>query len=268
MNMKLKKNVIWLVVFMMLLSMCACGKEKSPILKVQSVKRYDFLYGGFIREDVYEYDENGRLVTQKLLNEDGSVYWEEKIDWHKENGVFIGKSTENGYYEYKYDSDGNLISVRTYDEENNLIEKEERTWENGVCVEIRQEMYEQRNGIQNVVLECVQEFDEYGNLISEKETQDSVITFHYISEYKYDKQGRIEKLICKDYENYNGEKIETEYEVEVEYDEAGNLIKEMSREDGNVFVYIYVYDEKGNKIKIERYFNDVLAVEEKFEYYK
>jgi len=267
----MKKPVIWIALFLLMLSVCACGKEKNPVVKSVTQKEYDS-NGDIYFKTIYEYNELG-LPVYELMEDGLGVFYEGEYEWEAEDGIYIGV-LESGKardddgnlveasircFEVEFDKDGDIISFKEYSSDDSLLWKEESVWEDGICVERTTENY--RAGSEKKESETIQEFDEYGNLIKIKSKQYGEIDVNQVNEYEYDKHGRIEEWICKD--KYADEK----YEVEVEYDKDGNLVEEVREMGDDIFVTEYKYDKNGNKTEVKIYSNDVLQTKQEYEYY-
>lgn len=195
---------------------------------------------GTVRE--YTYDENGNLIKEIETDSDGDIFTYEYI--YDETGALIKKlrmypSGSVYFYEYCYDENKNLIEEikgqndsiterieYIYDEKGNVIEK-------------------YHNANKSVTKEYV--YDENGRVIKETEIL-SAHGLNYYKEYTYDERGN---LIRKTMTNANGESNA----YENTYDENNNLIKRvLYGVDGPSTYRTFAYDENGNFVKLQ--YND------------
>ncbi len=97
-------------------------------------------------------------------------------------------------------------------------------------------------------------YDENGNVLKKSETDDEYGTVQ-VTEYEYDDQNRIVKI------------IEEDHTTENVYDDAGNVIKETKTVGGErVHVSEYTYDDHGNKLSYTETYNGELERTEEYSY--
>lgn len=178
----------------------------------------------------------------------------EKIEFLKDHvkctAKYIVVDDENQYLDhtYEYDASGNLIKETKYDP----LEWTEYTYDldGKLLTETR---YSDREGIET---QYINTYDGFGNMIKREHNHytDGVVNPDYSDwhEYEYDSDGRV---IIRRFGDWDG--LSPVFD-RFEYDEKGNLIKDIDTSDTNVPNYWteYEYDSSGNKIKEGTYDGD------------
>lgn len=214
--------------------MAVSDAEKGEEWVLVSKKTYQ---GDSISEEYnFEYDSSGRIVSQKGADcYYGDFSTSDYI--YDENGNILSetKSYSCGAVETctrEFDSKGNcvheIISLADTDGFTYVTDSKSEYNENGKCITMYQEDYRSY----------------YGQEPAEGESSSSKHS------YEYDEHGN--KISFKILASFDGEEY---YESNagksfLTYDTKGNCIQEKKTDsDGHSYIYMYEYDENGNKIK-------------------
>ena len=192
----------------------------------QTYYEYDYQDGYYYYAYKYKLDDNGYPVkmTQydKKDSEPSQVYTYENEYDRKKNRISMQRYLNdkyNGYTDFEYDKNGNVIRTDVYDENDDLIAY------------------------------YVYEYDKRGNrtLCDYYEGDSDDPAWGYIYEFD-DKDNPIR------YEYYENGKLSSSSEYENEYDKKGNLIRyDYYRDDKLDASYECEYDKKGRKIFEQAY---------------
>ncbi len=218
-------------------------------------------------EYTYEYDRKGLLV--KVCD-----YRNGRLDTTREM-TYVGSGA---YTESEYDSEGDLKAVREYDDKGGLRKESEY----GNDGELK--IYREYNGDGLIVVKesfewshyiIRYEYDEYGSLVKETDTETSGGGSETVYESLYNSEGeRISRTVTtsdgssfvdfhSEIEEEGNKRIVYEYGryddlrfiYEKEYDEYGHLLKEVTRDmskDEILSSCEYEYDSEGRLIRSER----------------
>lgn len=246
-----------------LLNLTSCnGKEIRLCTGYCSFYADGGLYG--YTEYTYEYDKDGNLVEECQYN-NGNLYSTKEYEYDR----------SGSYTESEYDRDGNLKFRREYDKKGNLrtvseYDKEELAEyceynEDGLIV------FKESFKWSHYVVEY--EYDGSGKLVKETETDDGVDGSSTTYESLYDAEGnRTQRTVTEpDGDSYidfhaeierDGNKCtiyqyrndgELTFIVEKEYDDAGNVLKEVTTmmPDNEILDSLeYEYDSEGRVISL------------------
>ena len=187
----------------------------------------DFLRTGFGDEDITEqeyteaeiqYDENGRILTEKHFNSDGNL----------ESAV-----------ENEYDAQGRVVSSAQYDETGELCQRNVFTY--GEDDKVLKKSCFYGEGSPEYATVYV-----YENGLLMREDSYNEDEFDYTEKsYEYDKQGRVMVMVEYDEEG------KVMYRTTNEYDENGRLAQRLREEpqEHDSRTYVYAYDEEGRRTK-------------------
>ena len=225
----------------------------------------------------YEYDENGKIKTQKWINNDTNKTLADLTFIYDKNGKFTGytNSVNNSTKTFTYGDNGLYKSAK--------ITKTV----NGKEVVIRSESYDENGKLKEIIknddtgkLESITKVNKNGTFASRTEGNETTV-------YKYAKGGIREKdskynatdidetgnpksgaKALEETEYKNGIKIKTTSKdgYVTEFDEEGNKTKETTK-DGTIFykggkpkieikggyAFVYEYDSSGNQTKAVKY---------------
>lgn len=198
------------------------GKTESHKKRIISEEYYN--YGELVKYCLYEYDSKG-IQKKQEYNQDGIVDGKYTVNEFDSNGNLIKESHyENGEMNYtcvhEYDSNGNKTSSQT----------------------------EYADGSMR---KCVREYGEEGRIYKETTyNADGSVWLYEV--YEYDTNGNVKH--CEYWPEDNGGYTMGYYDV-LEYDANGNLVKSSCyTSDGSLNNYLLMeYDEAGNKIREEHY---------------
>ena len=190
----------------------------------------------------YEYDSENRIT--KMLEIDNESYdnailteWVYDANGNLVKEIFGSYNGPRYYYEYEYDNEGKLIGETIfngmfsyvtyyYDENGNLARSvTEPDGNEGVCI------------IDTYI------YDDNGNLIEkihDRKSVDGSAVLYEVHEYTYNADG----LVVRDHltsTNYLTPGRDYECVYEYEYDEYGNVIRELSNYDGDVHVEEFAF---------------------------
>lgn len=88
----------------------------SEFYKYDSVSRLSKrIYGGFI--ETYKYNSDGKLLKKNLTYPATEKKWDIEYQYNKNNlskGIVFYNGIENGYIDFKYDSNGNTVERTEY----------------------------------------------------------------------------------------------------------------------------------------------------------
>lgn len=256
----MKKLLLLLLSAALLLSLCACDKQKdesdqsdqsSEAVVTDAETAKSLLAEGKIQEAHKLLFFSSEKEAKELLKKFTVVYTQELV-YYSDN---YPESVLNSITR-TYDDRGNLLveengdtkTTYTYDEKGNVLSKQT---ESGETVFTSSFTYDsegrktshteeqKRDG--RIISKTTQtmEYDKYGN-ITKRVTEDSFgFSNTYLVEYTYDSEGRI--LTSKNNTGFDEEKTYT-------YDDRGNLIEIcVDGEDK----FIYTYDENNNLLSEE-----------------
>ena len=210
-----------------------------------------------------------KTVTYNMSNE-YDCYEHYKITIDKYGRISHSICESNGVefahdFNYKYDSNGNLVEISGWDNENGDF-TDTYTYSGGNLVK---RVFDDWN-----ILQEDYEYDSKGNKIhAEKYSEDSmdgqVWSYSTTEDYEYDENGRLQYyryeniegdysveysyiynskgFLSKEYNNYYG--LESVYEYT--YNKYGDRIKVKTTSDGETIVYEYKYDKLGNLLSAE-----------------
>lgn len=194
------------------------------------------LDGAYYETVTLTLDDMGRVIRQEYKENYGDSSF-----MYDENGWKIKAVTEDGWMEYDYDDDGNIVAFRRY-EEDVLRMEETDTYQDGVLIREDVVVYD---GEGQVSRTRVAVYDQYGNPLSDTTEYADPDQDAYILEYvyTYDDAGNV---LTEDY--YFRGQLADRYVYT--YDEDGDRTSETL--DGEL-KRTFTYDEKGQLIRYERY---------------
>ncbi len=180
---------------------------------------YDYWDSELTNKEIYEYDENGRILRYIEHTGSGSLILEVRYTYDS-IGNLIRKTSngEESYYNYEYtfeyDDKGNKVLENRYNYEGELYYTYKYT------------------------------YDDNGNIITETKYDDEG-ELEYTYEYTYDDKGNETQV--KLYTGYYGSSS-NDYKITYEYDKKGNKTKAVKYDGyGEVeYEYNYKYDKNGN----------------------
>ncbi len=222
----------------------------------------------------YEYDNNGNITKHVHIFEGEEL---ERIDYaYNAVGNVIKESNYYGgrlYGVQEFNDNGNVIKQMSYDENGVETERYEMTY-NEMGLPLKQTMFENGKEVGHMQAS----YDENGNMTKLVTVQDGVEVSK--TEYEYNNNG----YILKETRYENGKEVASElyeyhengeekkfsrYEEGVltslsEYNENGDIIKDMYLYDDGEYLNVYEYDKDGNRIKSTAYFNGVITSLEEY----
>lgn len=225
------------------------GNEKS----YNSVYYYE--NGEISSAEEYQYDRNGNKIEDKYISYDidGSTLMFSHKTWAYDaagNEIEYVKYDENGDIEARaereYDANGNQIKAVDFDEDNIVKRREEIEYDAGGN-EIKRELH-----VYGHTEETIRTYDEYGNLILCVIYNRSYSRIDEKIKYEYDENGNMIKEVHHKNPQTVGYWTERDLDFwwEYEYDENGREIKSIRHDsDGTVNWNEIEYDENGNKIR-------------------
>lgn len=232
----MKRILCLLLALVMLLSLCACGRNASEV------------------DD--DEDRKNEKDTEELFEESNK---EEKIT------LYLRASAESDkvHIRYEYDEQGNIVrQIRYHDGEiedeyhweydvmGNMTRRISYNKSGYVSSDYRFDPNAQGNSIRGVwqdelrIHELCWEYDDKGNMTRSISFTNSVVTSEY--HYEYDAQGNVTREVHYDHKNGLSNH---DYRYQNSYDEKGNLIQTITRYDTDSTKTTYEYDEKGNIAK-------------------
>lgn len=239
------------------------GKVKSVIFKVFN---FDEIYKGNLEKfNYYFYNEDERYTEIFEYLSDSSLLSREIFKYDKKGNLIEKK-------EFGYNDSIKNKSIYTYNQ-NGLLTEEDFYWVdifkyyNG---DTTQEF--QNNSKLELRYKTIYKYDDKGHLLEEI-VNNSDSSLYYKHKYKYDDKGRLIEDILKyktvyKYDN-NGDTIEylyydldgSLYRKEIcEYNKKRNLIKKNIENE----TWIYKYNRKGIRLKVEMYVDGKLKYIEKY----
>ena len=182
------------------------------------------------------FDDAGNQLTLTSYNDDGSVDYTREYEYdsqgnlvYKNFGSYQEGSLESLMeYQYSYDSQGNQV--------------EEQTFRNGELYQVTQ-----------------WEFDGNGNMLFEYE-YDKTMALQYASKFQYDSQGN------QIFDGWYDKEGDLRIVYENEYDQYGECVlaysdtspEDPEEDDASLFTYENQYDEEGNLVREIAYCDGVL----------
>lgn len=175
--------------------------------------------GDIVWQRVYGYDQDGRMILKKSIDQDGKEFLVEKWEY---NGA--GKEI---YYQKIEEGEEKRKIIREFDEAGNEVA--EISYEDG-----------------KLIYDATYSYDENGNQIRGKSIDDNGEIKAY---WKTDYNENNEKLLDEEY-NKEGKLIKVQ---KWKYDKKGNRLRYWGLENGKLdFDWIYKYDDNGNLIYHEQ----------------
>jgi hypothetical protein len=184
--------------------------------------------GGWTDDFEAVYDENGVIVACTALDEMGNITWknESVIENKKLSGInFIRRDTLRIYDQFKYGENGFLISGKRFRAGVDTLM---------VSVNIKTNMAGYPTEFQLFNPKCLpiekytQAYDEQ-NRFTKFEVFDKDGIINYVHEVKYNDKNKVSELILKDKDN----NITSSNYFTYEYDEKGNWVKAIAKDDKN-----------------------------------
>ncbi len=204
---------------------------------------------------------NGWMVRASRYAKDGTLMWYYEYEYDSEGNMIAEREYygdelgEEIKYEYEYDSEGNMIAKRGYAGDGILWRYEEYDSEGNIIVG------GQYGGDGTLMWYREYEYNSEGNMIAEREYGgDGTLMSYY--EYEYDSEGN--KIA---YRSYLSDGTLIGY-GENEYDSEGNMIADRWYLSDDLGSYSeYKYDSEGNMIAMGRYRGDgALIIYLEYEY--
>lgn len=303
----LRKICIVVMLFAVCLSACSNGSAKKE--EKQVVKYMEWEYPNQGTKGETEYNELGDVVlTTSIANgktTTSNYRWEYIGDSRKaysEDGTFV--------QEIQLDENGNKISSKSYDKDNRVTSEYTYQYDNSGNLQtsslhtygyehyksdgliIRREFYYEYGENENIVKEhsvgysygredagypwvetksdTYIEYNEYGEIISEKYVSEGVEKENTIYEYQRSKDGKNSVGRAYVYDGESQELIEEYDEYEYEYDENKNMISKCRyTSEGNIVERTYQeYNEKGSLLASYLYMGENLYYVRNYTYYE
>lgn len=230
--------------------------------------RYDAA-GTLLEYSIEEYDTNDNLLSSTCYDENGNMasqytHTYDELQREVTDSMYLVDETgeiTNTLWENIYDEQGNLIRVLEHEDGRTYV-AEENTY-NDAGKRIRSVAYPDSDGFGNPISVSEYTYDEDGRLIIQS-TDYNIIYSNMTTEYEYDQEGNIAREIT--YED--GEAF---FDYSYKYDSDGNLLEEIDTyyQNGNETqtqtTYTYEYNEDGYPsekeiIDIDEYGNQVVTV--------
>ena len=191
----------------------------------------------------YEYDSENRIT--KMLEIDNESYdnailteWVYDANGNLVKEIFGSYNGPRNYCEYEYDNEGKLIGKTNF---NGMFSYETYYYdENG---NLARRVEEPEEGYEGVYVIETYFYDGNGNLIkkiNDRKSSDGSPVLYTVYEYTYNADG----LVIREhytYSNYLTPDRSYESVNEYAYDEYGNVIRELSNYDGDVYVEEFVF---------------------------
>lgn len=224
---KKKKSALPVILIVLVLLIGAAAAAWFFFLRPETVylvESYEYVSPDYEREETYEFDEDGHLVSMETNDE--------KYSYEYEDGLIVAVSIEAGGVEYEleyiYEDD---VLVEIVGEGENGAEIEATCDDDGRIEEIviingEEERsvtyaYDDTGKVEEVAYISGDSKDVY---IYEDGLQLEYISYYcgeqtWRTVYEYDEQGNAVKI-----EAYNGEELDNKTEIENTYDDEGRLI--------------------------------------------
>jgi len=174
------------------------------------------------------YDENGVIVVCNGLDETGNKTWknESVIEKKKLTGMnLIRKDTLRIYDQFKYGDDGFLISGKRFRAGVDTLMISVNIKTNTVGYPTEFQLFTPKN---EPTEKYTQAYDEQ-NRFTKFESYDKEGKFSYSHEVKYNDKGKVSELVMRDKDN----NVTASNYFTYEYDEKGNWIKAIAKDDKN-----------------------------------
>lgn len=194
---------------------------------------YDFNNNLILSEDVF-YDKNNNVVKSEVKNENGSVTESFVTEYDSENKITVRKAINSlgevtAIYNYFYNSNGDYEKIEYVDSDDGELYKV-LTYNydsDGNCVKIISDFCKE-----GWIMNCEYKFDVDGHCISEKNYSSLYSSGIQLIEYVYDENDNLVKEISKQTgevkENYTAT---TNYT----YDINNNLIEEKTEKNSSIY---------------------------------
>jgi hypothetical protein len=184
--------------------------------------------GGWTDDFEAVYDENGVIVVCTGLDETGNKTWKnESVIENKKLAVMnlVRKDTLRIYDQFKYGDNGFMISGKRFRAgvDTLMISVNIKTNTAGYPIE-----FQMFNKIGEPIEKYIHIYDEQNRFIKQ-EVFDKNGNFTYSHEVKYNDKGKVSELILKDKDN----KVTSSNYFTYEYDEKGNWVKAVVKDDKN-----------------------------------
>jgi len=184
--------------------------------------------GGWTDDFEAVYDENGVIVVCIGLDEIGNKTWknESVIEKKKLTGMnLIRKDTLRIYDQFKYGDDGFLISGKRFRAGVDTLMISVNIKTNTVGYPTEFQLFTPKN---EPTEKYTQAYDEQ-NRFTKFESYDKEGKFSYSHEVKYNDKGKVSELVMRDKDN----NVTASNYFTYEYDEKGNWIKAIAKDDKN-----------------------------------
>ncbi len=215
----------------------------------------DFSVDGSMEiNNIYEYDEQNRLIKAVYLDENEDVMETHLYEYDAQNllikEIFCygdeNPDDEDACYdiiEFEYDKDNNRIKKTSVDSDGNFNGEKLNVYQEGRL--IREVNFGEEK---NMEIEVLYEYDNQGNILSEKRI-DHTENVQNVLKYEYnDRDLKTKSLVYNNYEQLI--RIST-----MEYDEDDNLIGLTEENRDSYVVKSFEYDSEKSKIIAENLYN-------------
>jgi|GEM_PF-1987149 len=205
------------------------AEEETPLIHMWFDEKGDYTEvryyaneGSAVRKEIYKYDDDHRMLSQQIFDEDGKISLSNKMEYDSLGNEIYNESFAMGY------NDGEVQKTRsTYNQQGNLLNAV--TTVLGKQVSLREYKYDDKGNIvynhsegRGYSFTQLSEYNAEGKVV--KETQLKLDgSVQNITTYKYDNLGNnVERTMTSFLDKPEGEELSR---VLMQYDKQGNCIK-------------------------------------------